>query len=171
MKVVLVTFHNEVRRELPLTARTATLGRKPDCTIRIPAADVSREHCQLIVDGNTLKVRDLGSSNGTFVNGKRVAEATLKAGDRLTIGPAVFIIQIDGQPANVQPAAIQALPPGTEKAAARSARHPSSAEINLDDEEILDLDDVEFDDDDALTALDESLEDEEDSGPPPKPQS
>ena len=45
-----------------------------------------------------LVIQDIGSSNGTFVNGKRVQEASLRAGDQIRIGSLRFIVQIDGSP-------------------------------------------------------------------------
>ena len=49
-----------------------SIGRHDDCLIRIRSSQVSRRHCELHLDRGKLLVRDLGSSNGTFVNGKRV---------------------------------------------------------------------------------------------------
>jgi len=64
-----------------------SIGRHDDCVIRIRSAQVSRRHCELYEDGDKLMLRDLGSSNGTYVNGKRVlGQQSLKAGDVLTIG-------------------------------------------------------------------------------------
>ena len=57
----------------------------------MPLPCVSRRHCLVEVDdGGTVWVRDLGSLNGTWVNGRRVERARLGAGDRLRVGPAVF---------------------------------------------------------------------------------
>jgi pSer/pThr/pTyr-binding forkhead associated (FHA) protein len=64
-----------------------SVGRHDDCLIRIRSSQVSRRHCELHLDMDKLIVRDLGSSNGTFVNGKRVlGQQALKAGDVLTVG-------------------------------------------------------------------------------------
>jgi pSer/pThr/pTyr-binding forkhead associated (FHA) protein len=49
-----------------------------------------------------LKVKDLASSNGTYVNNRRVNEVALKPGDRLVVGPIVFTVQINGEPADIQ---------------------------------------------------------------------
>jgi pSer/pThr/pTyr-binding forkhead associated (FHA) protein len=62
---------------------------------------VSRKHCQLNREGEELKIRDLESTNGTFLNGKRINEAVVKAGDSIRIGPLTFVVQIDGQPQKV----------------------------------------------------------------------
>jgi hypothetical protein len=72
---------------LKLADGVTTLGRHDDCLIRIKSSQVSRRHCEILEVGGKLTVRDLGSSNGTFVNGKRVlGQQPLKAGDELTVG-------------------------------------------------------------------------------------
>src|ERR1051325_7787489 len=91
MKVKLVMFKQDgQRRDFELKRDTATLGRNTDCDFQIPLAIISRRHSQLFVKGNQLFVRDLGSSNGTFVNNKRIQESELHAGDTLVIGPVIF---------------------------------------------------------------------------------
>jgi pSer/pThr/pTyr-binding forkhead associated (FHA) protein len=76
---------------------------------------VSKRHCQLNCDQGALKIRDLGSRNGTYLNGERInGEAEIKAGDRVKIGPLTFVCQIDGQPADVgvpEAAAEKGVPP------------------------------------------------------------
>ncbi len=69
-----------------------TIGRSPGAEFMIEAALVSRLHCQLIATADTLQVRDLGSTNGTFVNGKRVKAAELREGDRLSVGRLELIV-------------------------------------------------------------------------------
>jgi pSer/pThr/pTyr-binding forkhead associated (FHA) protein len=51
----------------------------------------------------TVNIRDLGSRGGTFLNGKRINEATVKAGDYIRIGPLIFGLQINGQPESIAP--------------------------------------------------------------------
>src|SRR5699024_2172498 len=66
---------------------------------RIPLSDVSRKHCRIVRDGDALKLEDLGSSNGSYLNGRRVQkEAALSPGDTIQIGPVVFVLQINGVP-------------------------------------------------------------------------
>jgi pSer/pThr/pTyr-binding forkhead associated (FHA) protein len=73
--------------------------------IRIKSSQVSRRHCELFEIGGQLMLRDLGSSNGTFVNGKRVVgEQSLKHGDELTVGAVTFRVAALGQPASALPA-------------------------------------------------------------------
>lgn len=82
------------------------LGRRHDCDLRIPLPMVSRKHCQLTLNRDTMKLRDLGSTGGTFVNGKQVDPETdipVKPGDYIGIGPLTFVCQIDGKPAKITP--------------------------------------------------------------------
>jgi pSer/pThr/pTyr-binding forkhead associated (FHA) protein len=66
-------------------------GRDPECHVRPNSAWVSRQHCMLRVTAAGAMVRDLGSSTGTLINGRRVVgESALTAGDRLQLGPVVL---------------------------------------------------------------------------------
>ncbi len=104
MDVKLVMFKsNGQRKDLPVINPTSVIGRAENCDLRIPLVSVSRRHCQLTKDPARIKVKDLGSSNGTYVNNKRVNEAILKPGDRLVIGPVVFTLQVDGRPEVIRP--------------------------------------------------------------------
>ena len=62
------------------------LGRHPECDIQIDSRKISRRHCCIAQVSDYLVVRDLGSTNGVRVNGVRVTEGRLNAGDELTIG-------------------------------------------------------------------------------------
>lgn len=79
---------------LKLGNGVTTVGRQPDCQLRIASSQVSRRHCQLFEKKGLLLVKDLGSSNGTFVNGKKVAEQrVLEPGDELMIGQVKFRVE------------------------------------------------------------------------------
>ncbi len=88
-------------REVKIDREAAILGRDEICRLRIPLNSVSRRHCELRVDGDGVTVADLGSSNGTYVNGKRVRQAELAPGDLLCVGPVVFVVRIDGHPKQI----------------------------------------------------------------------
>jgi predicted component of type VI protein secretion system len=108
MQVVLVMFRGEgERRSFSIVRDVTVIGRREDCDFRIPLSEISRKHARLIKDGDTLRAEDLGSSNGTYVNGVRVQEAELAPGDTLKVGSVVFVVQIDGVPAEgeLRPAA------------------------------------------------------------------
>jgi pSer/pThr/pTyr-binding forkhead associated (FHA) protein len=69
-----------------------TIGRSTGAELMVDAALVSRLHCQLTATADSLKVKDLNSTNGTFVNGKRVQTAVLKHGDRLSVGRVQLVV-------------------------------------------------------------------------------
>ncbi len=96
---LLLLREHGVPRKFDLKMGPTVIGRREDCGLRIPLGDVSRKHCQLTCDRNGVFVQDLGSSNGTFVNNRRVQESPMLAGDRLTIGSLTFVVQMDGSPA------------------------------------------------------------------------
>lgn len=87
--------------DVPMKRPSVKIGRSPTADIRIPVASVSREHCEIATANGSLRIRDLGSSNGTYVNRKRVQEAELKPGDLIGVGPAVFLVQVDGHPSQI----------------------------------------------------------------------
>ena len=68
------------------TGAVKTVGRAPRADFILDAALVSRLHCRLTAAGDNLEVVDLKSTNGTFVNDRRIGKARLKSGDRLRIG-------------------------------------------------------------------------------------
>jgi pSer/pThr/pTyr-binding forkhead associated (FHA) protein len=101
MQVVLVMFRADgERKSFSITRDVTVIGRREDCDFRIPLGDISRKHCRLIKEDSLLKVEDLGSSNGTYVNGKRIHEAEVQPGDTIQIGPVVFVAQLEGEPAD-----------------------------------------------------------------------
>ncbi|MGC1719881.1 MAG: FHA domain-containing protein, partial [Isosphaeraceae bacterium] len=124
-----------------------SIGRHDDCQIRIRSSQVSRRHCQLFEDGNKLILWDLGSSNGTFVNGKRVlGQQTLKPGDVLTIGGVTLRVDLLGaapksaaaspvpQPAASDTAEVTALPVAEDDFEMKLEEDEAEFEVALDDE-------------------------------------
>ncbi len=104
MKVTLVIFLPDgSRKDIRLKAGKYIVGRQDDATIRIPLPVVSRHHCEIKVEDSRVRVRDLGSSNGTFRNFERITESDLGAGDILGLGEFLLTVQVDGQPAQVSP--------------------------------------------------------------------
>jgi pSer/pThr/pTyr-binding forkhead associated (FHA) protein len=79
-------------------------GRGTECHIQPNSEWVSRQHCLLRVGPEGVSVRDLGSRNGTLVNGVRVVgERALDEGDQLQVGPLVFELRLDDVPASARP--------------------------------------------------------------------
>ena len=82
-------------RKSPFLGPVFRIGRGEDCQLRPRSEMISRRHCEILVEEGATKVRDLGSRNGTFVNGERVkGERQLKTGDRLKMGPLEFEVQL-----------------------------------------------------------------------------
>ncbi|MBX3363614.1 MAG: FHA domain-containing protein [Phycisphaeraceae bacterium] len=104
MNVSLVLIQNDgTIREAILKPGSSVIGRQVGCSIRIPAAEVSRQHCEVLFKGDVLTLRDLGSANGTLVNGTRIEQCEVKAGDLITIGSINLLVRVDGKPARVDP--------------------------------------------------------------------
>jgi len=78
---------------LDLEQLPATFGRAADVTVQVTNLLVSRYHCEIAVKNNQLVIRDLGSVNGTLLNGDRVDEAPLFSGDTLQIGLQSFLVR------------------------------------------------------------------------------
>jgi FhaA, N-terminal domain/FHA domain len=73
-------------REVPITVERAVLGRSRECDVRLADSNVSRRHAELRREDGAYWIVDLGSTNGTELNGKRVERARLSDGDRITLG-------------------------------------------------------------------------------------
>jgi pSer/pThr/pTyr-binding forkhead associated (FHA) protein len=120
MDANLVLFKKDgSKKAFSLPSDLTVIGRRHDCDLCIPLRVVSRKHCQLSQNNDTIKIRDLDSKSGTFVNGKRISDATIEAGDYITIGPLTFLLQIDGEPKEIKP-------PQTAKPAAKKESAPKS---------------------------------------------
>src|SRR5437588_11846677 len=84
---------------IKLAEGVTTVGRQDDCQLRIKSSQVSRKHCEIFEKKGMLLVKDLGSSNGTFVNGKRIQDQrVLEPGDELTIGQVKLRVAKIGEP-------------------------------------------------------------------------
>ncbi len=70
-----------------------TIGRDPKNSIQLLAQPVSRNHAQFVVEGDTVSIMDLGSSNGTKVNGERISQVELKEGDKVVIGGVIMTFE------------------------------------------------------------------------------
>jgi hypothetical protein len=73
-------------RTVPVDSRSVVLGRSRECDVRLGDANVSRRHAELRQEGTAYWIVDLGSTNGTELNGSRVSRAKLADGDRITLG-------------------------------------------------------------------------------------
>jgi serine/threonine-protein kinase len=80
----------KIRLHKPVTL----VGRAPECSVLLRAADVSKHHCQIKIETGQVVVEDLGSANGTYVNGQRIEKAVLEHGDELRVADHVFRVRI-----------------------------------------------------------------------------
>jgi adenylate cyclase len=83
----------ELRDGVPLI-----VGRAPTCDLPVFDPTISRRHAELLSDGFEVALRDMGSSNGTFVNGTKVAKGTVRAGDLVAFGKVTFRLESHGPP-------------------------------------------------------------------------
>jgi pSer/pThr/pTyr-binding forkhead associated (FHA) protein len=72
--------------------RSMVIGRSDQCDIVIPGTHLSRRHTEISIEGNHLRIKDLGSANGTFLNELRIDNATANNGDRLRLDVYSFRI-------------------------------------------------------------------------------
>ena len=93
---VIVAREGSVRREVPLTAEPITVGRDPKNDIVLDDRRVSRRHAEVRLRLGRYTLYDLQSTNGTFVNGRRIAEMVLSDDDRITIGGADLVVRLEG---------------------------------------------------------------------------
>ena len=135
MDAKLVMFKRDgQRKEFPIQHKSTVIGRGEECGLRIPLLSVSSRHCEVIKGENELRIRDLASSNGTYVNNRRVNETVLRAGDRLVIGPVVLTLQVDGQPQEIRPVKSK-----TEKVSQTKAAPVSEAPAEAGEDEVIEL--------------------------------
>ena len=89
MQVQLVVLHGNPRgRTLTFDRGEYLFGRGTECHVRPDSEWISRQHCLLIVDEDEVRLRDLGSTNGTLINGQRLqGECVLRSQDTLQLGP------------------------------------------------------------------------------------
>ena len=94
MAILLTLKGPNAGHQFPLDGPSVVLGRQSDATICLESQAVSRHHARILCENGSFFVEDLHSSNGTFVNGKRIRErVALTKEDALQIGPYVFVVR------------------------------------------------------------------------------
>lgn len=86
MAKIIIKFNNDVVDHIELKQGDMKVGRKPGCDIHIDNLSVSGEHANIFTVGDDSFVQDLGSTNGTFINNKKISKHHLKNGDTVVIG-------------------------------------------------------------------------------------
>jgi pSer/pThr/pTyr-binding forkhead associated (FHA) protein len=82
-------------RTQELMADRTTIGRAEDNTFQIAEPSVSSHHCEVLLRGGGVVVRDLNSTNGTFINGEKITESVLKTGQILRLGQIEMRLETD----------------------------------------------------------------------------
>src|SRR5512138_1794477 len=93
--------------EIHLKAGTNTIGRSPACDTQVNHGSVSSTHCEVSVNGDAVVVRDLGSTNGTFLDRAPIQQATLTAGHRLQLGGVEMELAPDTPGGGAAPVAVR----------------------------------------------------------------
>ena len=96
---VTIMFGGQEQRTVPLDKPKLVVGREPTCEIHIDNLGISRQHCAFAARGEAFVVQDLGSSNGTFVNGRKITEHFLNDADEVVIGKYTLKFKNDAQAA------------------------------------------------------------------------
>ncbi len=86
MERVLLKYKGAVVKEVLLRKEVTTIGRKPDNDIVIDNQAISGHHAELVKSNNALAIEDLGSLNGTYLNGQKVSKSELYDGDIVSLG-------------------------------------------------------------------------------------
>lgn len=83
-------------RTYPLQMGSTVIGRGDQANLRLPDVGISRRHARLDYDGAQVVLTDLGSTNGTMVNGQRVSAVALNPGDMIQLGTTTLTFRVDG---------------------------------------------------------------------------
>src|SRR5271156_5184129 len=106
-------------RTFELNIERTTVGRVEDNTFQIADGSVSSHHAEILLRGSDIVIRDLNSTNGTFINNDKISESVLTPGQTLRFGQVELKIE-DGRP-------VSAPPPPAPAAASASAPAPAAA--------------------------------------------
>src|ERR1039457_6771736 len=94
-----------------LNVDRTTIGRVEDNLFQIAEASVSSHHCEVLLRGSDVVIKDLNSTNGTFINGEQITESVLKPGQTLRLGQVELKLEAEKvAPAAAAPAAAPATP-------------------------------------------------------------
>ena len=83
-------------RTYPLSIGSTVIGRGDQANLRLPDVGISRRHARLDYDGAQVVLTDLGSTNGSMVNGQRISAVALNPGDMIQIGTTTLTFRVDG---------------------------------------------------------------------------
>jgi predicted component of type VI protein secretion system len=90
-----------------------TIGRVEDNTFQIAEPSVSSHHCEVLLRGSDVVVRDLNSTNGTFINGEKISETVIKPGQVLRLGQIEMRLETDATASSAVPSSTPSTPAPT----------------------------------------------------------
>jgi hypothetical protein len=132
MAKLVVLTQSMAGRSVELTAERTTVGRVEENAFQIAEPSVSSRHAEILLRGSDIVVKDLGSTNGTFINGEKITEAVLKPGQTLRFGNIELKLDVPGAPAAPAPAPSAppaAAPPAPKKEPAKA----TAGGVNISD--------------------------------------
>lgn len=139
MQVRLEVAHQKANVKRVVLKQDAVIGRSADCSLRIASSLVSRQHCKFTITEESVRIRDLGSSNGTFVNGTKLApnqDYEIEPDSQLSVGGVMFVVRFDAPVATAPaPAPLPTEPPGSTvdlPVAPRARREKKSDELTAE---------------------------------------
>ena len=133
MKVQLIVVRGKPEgKVIPLAGPKFKIGRGETCHLRPNSEQVSREHAEFTIESSAVIVRDLGSRNGTLVNGKALTTEACKLKDRdlVQVGPLTFAVSIHDAP---KPATPPTASPAASAAVAQAKAKPSPDDVPAED--------------------------------------
>ena len=97
MEVKLIVANGkQAGKEISVKSAKFLIGRNEDCQLRPQSHLVSRKHCAILIEEDSATIEDLGSTNGTFLNGEKLeGRRKLKSGDRIKVGILEVNVQLD----------------------------------------------------------------------------
>lgn len=141
MARLVILSEAQMGRSYELKAGTTTIGRVEDNAFQIPEASVSSHHCEVELRATDLLIRDLNSTNGTFINGQQVtAEAIVKPGQTLRLGQIELRFELTATPGAAKEAPTTAAPataPTSKPAPKTPVAPPSTPKKTLDQTTII----------------------------------
>jgi pSer/pThr/pTyr-binding forkhead associated (FHA) protein len=137
MKVQLIVVRGKPEgKVIPLAGPKFKIGRGETCHLRPNSEQVSREHAEFTIESGAVIVRDLGSRNGTLVNGKALTTEACKLKDRdlVQVGPLTFAVSIHDAPrAAAKPATLPTASPAASAEVAQAKARPTPDDVPAED--------------------------------------
>lgn len=129
MAKLVVLTQSLAGRSYDLATERTTVGRVEDNSFQIEEPSVSSRHCEILLRGSDVVIKDLNSTNGTFINGEKIAEGVLKPGQTLRLGNVELKLDTPGAPsapASSPPPPSNSAPSGTSGAPPTPSPSPAA---------------------------------------------